>query len=229
MPTKRKPIVRNLIEGISDVELFLVSDGLMGAQSEQKLWFFILTSNKEALLSLWNAHKSMILPEWIRRRPGTRPSLWWNFDAPRITPESITLMGRGAASVRCHPTEFCEPRARLGGIGTPDFQELNYGPNFELGIPTGWVDPWQVDYYNGRARDVHGDLIPCQWKEGDFVGVAIDPSNPPKFESQAAYLKRQNLLEPGEAQRLKAKDFEPETIEPGEEESTMPLSAGTVH
>jgi hypothetical protein len=40
----------------------------------------------------------------------------------------------------------------------------------------------------------------------------VDPSDPPKFESQASYLKRHNLFEPGEERRLKAKDFEPQII-----------------
>lgn len=39
-----------------------------------------------------------------------------------------------------------------------------------------------------------------------------DPSDPPRFESQAAYLRRIGLLLPGEARRLKPADYEPETI-----------------
>jgi hypothetical protein len=44
--------------------------------------------------------------------------------------------------------------------------------------------------------------------------VAVDPSDPPSFESQAAYLKRLKVLLPGEEKRLTRHDFAPEAIEP---------------
>lgn len=56
------------------------------------------------------------------------------------------------------------------------------GYNFRLGLPTYWYDE------------------------------PSDPSDPPKFESQAAYLDRHGLLSAGEQRRLKAADFQPETI-----------------
>ena len=31
----------------------------------------------------WEQHRAAILERWIKRRPGTRPSCWWRFDAPR--------------------------------------------------------------------------------------------------------------------------------------------------
>jgi hypothetical protein len=33
-------------------------------------------------------------------------------------------------------------------------------PYFHLGIPTHWVDEWEVAYYNGKAIDVNGNAIP---------------------------------------------------------------------
>lgn len=66
-------------------------------------------------------------------------------------------------------------------------------------------------YYGGTAVDIRGNpigsLIPT-----DFKGVAIDPNNPPRFESQAAFLKRQGLFLAGEERRLRKVDYEPETI-----------------
>ena len=41
----------------------------------------------------------------------------------------------------------------------------------------------------------------------------IDPADPPTFESQATYLRRLDLLLPGESERLTAADSEPELIE----------------
>ena len=74
--------------------------------------------------------------------------------------------------------------------------------------------------YNGRLRHVvTGEPITCdgKWTEGHFKGVAINPSDLPKFESQPAYLRRHDLLMPEEERRLKAKDYEPETVEVFEE------------
>jgi len=50
------------------------------------------------------------------------------------------------------------------------------------------------EYYNGRAVNMHGEVIPTHYKEGNFRGKAIDPADPPLFESQAAYLQRHALL-----------------------------------
>src|SRR5262245_9363841 len=41
---------------------------------------------------------------------------------------------------------------------------------------------------------------------------SIDPDDPPRFESQAAYLRRHDLFLPGEEQRLTSKHFQPEKI-----------------
>ena len=66
-------------------------------------------------------------------------------------------------------------------------------------------------YYNGRSKDIHGNPIGTNYKEGDFEGVAIDPNDPPRYESEAAYLKRLNLLTPAE---LKYLDKHLELMEP---------------
>ena len=43
-------------------------------------------------------------------------------------------------------------------------------------------------------------------------GDDFDASDPPQFESEAAYLRRLKLFAPGEQKRLKKADFEPETV-----------------
>lgn len=32
---------------------------------------------------LWNGHRNVVLAWWTRQHPGSRPSLWWRFDAPQ--------------------------------------------------------------------------------------------------------------------------------------------------
>jgi hypothetical protein len=184
MGTKRKSISRNLIPEISPAELHLLSDGLLGIAPAFDSW----EAMNEPGEADWRAHKAEILAAWIGEHPGTRPTLWWTHDAP-------------------HPA-----RKRLSGIGTPCPEVLNYAESYTLGLPDHWVSTWDVDYYNGRALDIHGDLIVCQWREGDFAGRAIDPESPPTFESQASYLKRHGLLEPGEEKRLRPAAFAPEVV-----------------
>lgn len=33
--------------------------------------------------AVWERHRAAVLAMWIAQRPGTRPSLWWTFDAPQ--------------------------------------------------------------------------------------------------------------------------------------------------
>lgn len=159
----------------------------------------------EGLAAKWSQHGDAILGAWAVEAPGTRPSCWWRWSAPRCV--AGMLGGRAAQHA-----EGPAPRLRLGGRGTPDFEALNIVPDLHLGLPVRWVSAWQSDHYNGRARDVHGDIIPTKYHEGHFPGVPIDPRDPPRFESQASYLDRHDLLFPGEAERLTAEDFHPEVI-----------------
>ena len=98
-------------------------------------------------------------------------SAWWKYAAP-------------------------EPRRRLGGVGQPAFEVSASAEAYEIGLPTIWVTPADVDR-RGTA----------------FEGVPIDPDDPPRFESEAHYLRRLGLLLPGEMGRLTEADFEPEKIE----------------
>jgi hypothetical protein len=43
--------------------------------------------------------------------------------------------------------------------------------------------------------------------------VPISATDPPRYESEASFLKRHKLLLPGEVRRLRHADFEPETVE----------------
>ena len=122
---------------------------------------------------IWERTKAIVLPEWIRRHPGTRPPFWWHFDAPR-EPKGL-FPG-------CYYDGRFAIRKRLGGIGRPIWEKLNYVPQFECGLPEQWDEP------------------------------SIDPDDPPVFESQATYLQRHGLLEREEMRKLKAVDFKPEYL-----------------
>jgi hypothetical protein len=161
---------------------------------EQRAWLwgedsgaFRFFATADELEALWRQHSAEVVAAHVAESPGSRPERWWEYDAPA-------------------------PRQRLGGTGSPAHECLAYVPHTAYGIPISWVSEWDVEYYNGRARDVHRKLIESGHREGDFKGLAPDPADPPSFESQAAYLRRNNLLLPGEEQRLTEADFEPERL-----------------
>jgi len=137
------------------------------------------------LRNLWESHKEEFLPLFIAKHPGQRPGTWWLFDAPRWDDPYKEYYFHGTLP---------EPRRHLGGIGTPNYEVLASMPSFNKGIPDSWITKSDVDYYNGRAKDIHGKRITTTYNEGDFKGVAPDPNDPPIFESEATYLLRHDLL-----------------------------------
>jgi hypothetical protein len=125
--------------------------------------------NRLTLQEAWRLVSGEVLAEWIPEHPGTRPAVWWRWDAP-------------------------EPRRRLGGTGTPAHEALAVAESYCRGIPDSWVTRWDVEYYNGRMVDVHGAPIGTAHREGDFPYDALDPFDPPVYESQAGFLDRHGLL-----------------------------------
>jgi hypothetical protein len=149
----------------------------------------------EALRARWQEVRDEVLGDWIGAHPGTRPFVWWRLEAS-------------------------EPRRRLGGVGTPKHEVLAYYPELRFGIPVSWVDAWEVEYYNGRARDIHGNRIGTEYTEGHFTGRPIDPKDPPQYESEATYLDRYGLLSAEERAALPGDAFEPEFVMPAAQEET---------
>lgn len=93
------------------------------------------------------------------------------------------------------------PRLRVGGRGdlVPAY---DHPTNLRFGIPrrssfvdVGLLQSWRtIGCTSGLARQ------------------AIDPGNPPRFESQASYLRRHKLFLPGEEKRIPADAFVPEAV-----------------
>jgi hypothetical protein len=79
----------------------------------------------------------------------------------------------------------CVARLRLGGGGIAKRDAAAVMDDGEFGVPALWVDG------------------------------TLDPDDPPVFESQAAYLERHGLLMPGERERLRRSDLEPEALSIG--------------
>lgn len=158
--------------------------------------FLMMLRPKMALA--WETHRAEILTSWVAANPCSRPWAWWRFDAP-------------------------EPRRRIGGTGDT-FDDQYSVSECPYGIPDHWVTAHDIEVYNGTWRDVHGKLINLGYKPGDFTRKAIDPANPPTFESEAAYLRRKRLLKPEERKWLTA---HPEALTPeivGSDEDETPAA-----
>jgi hypothetical protein len=129
MPTKRRPVERGRRAPPIDPEWWaLLHDEPIPKDGNP---FAEFTFDAEAP-RLWGEYRERILAEWIRDKPGTRPSLWWRFDAPR-------LLDIPRAHRHCYSTpDLIEPRRLLSGAGRPACEVLNIVPAYSLGIPVDW-------------------------------------------------------------------------------------------
>jgi hypothetical protein len=173
-------------------------------QGDDKASGFVKYAPAYELAALWNTHSERIVAEHVTHYPSTRPARWWQYEAPRLS--------LGTFPGYYYDGKLPEPRQRLGGTGTPASDVLSHAPAFSYGLPAVWVTAWEVKYYSGTAVDIHGNPIGDRIPNNDFKGMAIDPDDPPTFESQAAFLKRHGLFLTGEERRLKKSDFEPEAV-----------------
>lgn len=121
----------------------------------------------DRLHEVWDELRDEVVAEWIRENPGTRPALWWKYDAP-------------------------EPRQRVGGAGDDISEVLAYAPRSNRGIPVQWFTSEEVALFGKTVRNHEHGRAP----------VALDPDDPPRFESEAAYLDRRGLLTTPERRRL---------------------------
>jgi hypothetical protein len=143
--------------------------------------------------ALWAAHESEFMAGWIAHHPGTRPAAWWAYSAP-------------------------EPlRRRLGGTGTERAAVLGMAPDVRFGIDVGFLDDEDIEWYSGRAKDVHGKVLFPEWQADPLTADAYDPQDPPRFESQASFLARHGLLTADERERLPKTAFAPDVITDVEE------------
>jgi hypothetical protein len=200
MPTKRTRVIHQR-KNLSNTALFFASDGLCGDPESinrfEKFTFGSPTVRPDECRDVWLAIRDELLPQWIKERPGTRPSWWFLFDpeCPRVSAEDIKRHGwEGWLFLEYTP----DLRRRVGGTGDPDYLHSAVSPDFDCGVPTGFVTASDVEWHREEGEE--------------FAGVPLDPKDPPAYESQATYLDRHDLLIPAERRRLGKKAFEPETV-----------------
>jgi hypothetical protein len=99
-------------------------------------WVYL---ERRDLREVWAEHAEAIVQHHVKRRPGSRPARWWQYDSP-------------------------EPRRRLGGVGTPLHECSAYIAPFEYGVPSAWrvhgdffrsgvpIDPEDPPRYESEAK-----------------------------------------------------------------------------
>lgn len=202
MPSNRKRRTRSRKSSIDDWRTERLKTGVLnyeGGNTFARISF----DNYTAKLDVWKKCKEKVLLEWLEENPGTRPYAWWLFDAPEMHEDDEQKLELKSLIYPCGP-RVIDPRKKIGGIGTPDYEVLNCGQSLYFGVPISFVDQWQCDYYNGREKDIDGNQIGTEYKEGDFVAEAYDPHDPPVYETEVAYLKRHGLLTTEEKKKLKS-------------------------
>jgi hypothetical protein len=89
-------------------------------------------------------------------------------------------------------------RKRLGGVGSTQDEISNATPVFHYGVPRYWKLLTDDELYQKLGIELSG--------------VPIDMDDPPTFESEAAYLRRNDLFVPGERTRLTRADYYPNAV-----------------
>jgi hypothetical protein len=94
MPRPPRP-QRRQFEAISNMALLCASDHYWGDASEFDESEGIIDGwlypelNREACQEIWRVVHGPLLFDWIRARPGRRPSWWWLFSAPPMSAAEI--------------------------------------------------------------------------------------------------------------------------------------------
>jgi hypothetical protein len=105
----------------------------------------------------------------VKQNPGTRPALWWRYDAPRLP------VGTFPGSY--YDGKLPEPRKRTGGVGTPSHEVQATVPDFAYGISTVWVglDEDDPPTFESEAAYLkrHGLLLAGKERRADFEPVAV--------------------------------------------------------
>src|SRR5262245_31705133 len=142
MPRKRQN-TKTKYSSVSETAMFLASDGHWGsydAASWDAWTYKYPTVKRSECASVWGIVWPSLELEWSESYPGRRPAWWWIFDAPPMSAAEIAAMGWEDCDFAEH---LREPRRRLGGVGDPKFEHLNYVPSWDYGIPSSWVSEWE--------------------------------------------------------------------------------------
>lgn len=163
MPRKRR--VNKAKEQLTNAEWDYLRDR---PQTNNFETFALEIDFKDNVEQLWSLHRDVILAEHVKAAPGTRPPLWWRYDAPRLP-------------VGTFPGWYCdgklpELRKRLGGTGTPISPT-----NISYGTPDVWrgIDKDDPPTFESQAAFLkrHGLLLAGEERRADFEPEMVSAGN----------------------------------------------------
>lgn len=155
MPTNRRYRTRVHREPIDPTQWALLTDSELPADANK---FILLDRNNDRVMRpLWEEYGAAILANWIEEHPGTRPYLWWRYDAPRA---------KGQDKLPINQRQV-EPRQVIFGEGQPLHEAFNIAPFYRYGIPDWCGNPdeppifeFQHDYLKRHGLLEKGEKTP---------------------------------------------------------------------
>jgi hypothetical protein len=160
MPTTRRLRIRSRREAIDPAHWAILTDEMVPADANR---FTVLDAESyDVMRLLWEDHRAGILADWIKLKPGTRPAMWWRYDAPRLDPEKHGRWSRTVLAPR-----LIETRRKLCGEGMPLHEALNFAPAHHYGIPAWFGDPDNPPAFESQRVYLkrHGLLLPAERRQ----------------------------------------------------------------
>jgi len=133
MPRRRRIEKAKPHAEISDAAWAYLNDlPIPDGDSETKFAIILLEAGDgEALRELWDRARGEVLTGWTKDHPGTRPAVFWRFDAPR------QLLGTHGGAF--YDGKLQQPRKQISGAGCDASAISAYMPHYECGLPTSWA------------------------------------------------------------------------------------------
>jgi hypothetical protein len=129
---RKTPEARPKLEIAEGVWNYLCDIPCEDLDSETKFAIIMLEAGDcEALRELWNRARGEVLGVWLKDHPGTRPAVWWRFDAPR------QLLGTHGGAF--YDGKLQQPRKQISGAGCDASLISAYMPSYKCGLPTSWA------------------------------------------------------------------------------------------
>lgn len=160
MPTTRRLRTRSRREAIDPAHWAILTDTPLPADANP---FTALDAESyDVMRLLWEDYRAGILADWIKTKPGTRPAMWWRYDAPRLDPSQLGRWSRTVVAPR-----LIETRRKLRGEGMPLHEALNYAPSHDYGIPAWFGDPDNPPAFESQRAYLkcHGLLLPAERRQ----------------------------------------------------------------
>ena len=154
MPTTRRRRARQRRADLDPTLWAILTDAPLPPDSNPFL--VIEASSYNYMLPLWEESRDFIMDGWVKEHPGTRPAMWWRYDAPRASPD---VQGRWSCTIVAE--RMIDLRRKENGNGQPIHDVLAYVPSHDYGIPAWLGDPYEPPVFETQHNYLkrHGLLL----------------------------------------------------------------------